>query len=210
MPTKDIIEVLTLAQIDSLRKINTLNPEDFRNLVEKSLIASEEKVLLYDILSLFNSMEVNLNSVVGLEGDGDKCGNLSVFINETNLKENPTYKNLFTTEMELNNIGVVRDYIEVRHLIAHSLVRKHKGTDSLVFFTTNRKDWRNKVKNRQKNLEKFTNRVDSETILSELPSNHASYAVLTLDFLRFLRTILIPIEIQIAKFAQKKTSKCKV
>lgn len=205
MPTEDIIEVLTSAQVDSLEKVNVLNSEDFRSLVENSLISSEDKILLFDILSLFNSMEVNLNRVIGLVGDDKDCGYLSVFINKRNLKENPAYKNLFNTDLELNNIGVVRDYIEVRNLIAHSLVRKHQGTNSLVFFTTNRKDWGNKVKDRHKNLEKFANRMDSETILNQLPSNHAAYTVLTLDFLRFLRTILIPIESQIAKLSQDKT-----
>lgn len=201
----NIIETLTLAQINSLEKIEKLTPRDFRYLTERGFLSSEEKILLFDILSLFNSMEVNINRVVGLEGDGKDCGSLSVFLNKTNLNENPAYKNLFRTDLELNNIGIVADYIDVRHLIAHGLVRKHKETDSLVFFTTNRSDWSRKVKGRRKNLEKFANRYDSETILNPLPPNHAGYAVLTLDLLRFLKAILIPIENQIAKFAQKGT-----
>ncbi|MDQ9010122.1 hypothetical protein RFI36_10270 [Acinetobacter gerneri] len=188
--SNSVIEDLTFIQFKNLEIINNLTNEDFRNLMTEGFLTSSEKVLLLDILNLFNSIEVNFNRILGL--NSNSCAGISAILNPNN--NNPFYNNLFQTDTTLEFKKTLQGYIEIRHLIAHGLAKKHKDTNSILFFTSNRNDWNKKLKKRREDPEKFSNRPDQNILLKEMSDKSIIYAVAYVEFLEYLRSSLLPIE----------------
>lgn len=156
----------------------------------EGFLSSLEKVLLLDILNLFNSIEVNFNRILGL--NSKSCAGISVILNPSN--NNPSYNNIFQTDRTLEFKNTLQSYIEIRHLIAHGLAKKHMDTNSILFFTSNQNDWNKKVKNRKNNPEKLLNRPDRHILLKEMSEKSIIYTVACVPLLEYLRSILVPIE----------------
>lgn len=196
--SNNIVEELTISQFESLKQIKDLTNEDLIKLMKNGYLSSSEKVLLLDILSLFNSLEVNFNRILGM--NGNSCAGISAILNSAS--ENPSYNNIFQTEIELSFKKNLQEYIEVRHLIAHGVAKKHINTNSILFITSNKNDWNKKVKHRKKNLQKFSDRPDKQTLLSDMGERSIIYAVTYVPFLEYLRSTLKPIE----KYFSEKTA----
>lgn len=205
MSENSIEEILSAIQIESWKAINDLSIDEFEDFFSNGILSSSDKVLVFDILILFNNLELNFNRVIGL--DSASCGGLGAILNEINVKQNPTYNALFATDESSKFKKTLQDYLEVRNLIAHSMIKKHNDTNSMVFFSANKTDWSSNVKKRKKELHRFSNRVDSTITLSEMKENHANFAVLSLPFLEYLRKLLIPIDLHFANYAGKVTAK---
>lgn len=204
MSENSIEGILNAIQIESWKAINDLGTDEFENFFSNGILSSSDKVLVFDILSLFNNLELNFNRVIGLYSDS--CSGLGAILNENNIKQNPTYQALFETDESSKFKKILQDYLEVRNLIAHSTIRKHNDTNSMVFFSANKTDWSKNVERRKKELHRFSNRVDSDIALSEMRDNHANFAVLSLPFLEYLRKLLIPIDLHFANYAGKMTA----
>lgn len=196
--SNNIVEELTISQFENLKVINNLTNEDFIKLMKNDYLSSSEKALLLDILNLFNSLEVNFNRILGM--NSNSCAGISAILNPTN--ENPSYNNLFHTEIELGFKKTLQGYIEIRHLIAHGIAKKHINTNSILFITSNKNDWNKKVKHRTKNPQKFSDRPDKQTLLSDMGEKSIIYAVTYVPFLEYLRSTLKPIE----KYFSEKTA----
>ena len=203
MSENSIEGILNAIQIESWKAINDLSTDEFENFFSNGILSSSDKVLVFDILSLFNNLELNFNRVIGLYSAS--CSGLGAILNENNIKQNPTYQTLFETDASSKFKKTLQDYLEVRNLIAHSTIRKHNDTNSFVFFSANKTDWSKNVERRKKELHRFSSRVDSDIALSEMGDNHANFAVLSLPFLEYLRKLLIPIDLHFAKYAAEKT-----
>lgn len=204
MSENSIEGILNAIQIESWKAINDLGTDEFENFFSNGILSSSDKVLVFDILSLFNNLELNFNRVIGLYSDS--CSGLGAILNENNIKQNPTYQALFETDESSKFKKTLQDYLEVRNLIAHSTIRKHNDTNSMVFFSANKTDWSKNVERRKKELQRFSSRVDSDITLSEMGDNHANFAVLSLPFLEYLRKLLIPIDLHFANYAGKMTA----
>ena len=126
-------------------------------------------------------------------------------MNENNIRQNPAYSALFDTDEASEFKEALQHYLEIRNLIAHSMVRKHDDTNNLVFFSANKQDWSKNVTRRKKELDRYSDRIDSSVVLSEMNENHANFAILNLTFLEYLKELLIPIEVHFAKHAAEKT-----
>ncbi|MEX5781811.1 hypothetical protein [Acinetobacter baumannii] len=185
--SNNVIEDLTFTQLKNLEIINNLTNEDFRDLMTEGFLSSSEKVLILDILNLFNSMEVNFNRILGLSKNG---AGISAILNPSNT----SYNKLFQTDLALEFKKTLQDYIEIRHLIAHGLMKKHMDTNSILFFTSNQNDWNRKLKKRRDNPEKVSNRPDQHILLKEMSEKSIIYVVAYVPFLEYLRSILLPIE----------------
>lgn len=59
-------------------------------------------------------------------------------------------------------------YIEIRHLIAHTIAKKYTDTNSIIFIVSNKKEWNKQVLSRKKVKETFINREDSHILLNEM------------------------------------------
>lgn len=204
MSEKRIEEILSAIQIESWKIITNLSTAGIENLFVNGTLSSSDKVLIFDILSLFNSIEFNLNTILGL--DNSSGGGLGAILNENNIKQNPAYSALFNTDESSKFKAILQCYLEIRNLIAHSTVRKHDDTNSMVFFSANKTDWAKNVARRRKEIDKFTNRIDSSVVLNEMNDNPANFAVLSLPFLEYLRKLLTPIELHFDKYAGEKTA----
>ena len=198
-----IEDIISDLQLDSWKAINNLSIDDFENLFSNGILSSSDKILVFDILSLFNSLELNFNRIIGL--NSLSCGGLGAILNEKNIRQNSTYQALFETDESSKFKEILQTYLEVRNLIAHSSIKKHNDTDSMVFFSANKTDWSNSVKRRKKESHKFSNRIDSAVTLSEMGENQANFAVLCLPFLDYLRGLLIPIDLYYANYAGEVT-----
>lgn len=196
-----------VGQVKSLKIIGALDSNEIRNLFLNGNLNSEEKVLLYETLSLFHSIELNLNRIIGLGDNINDCGGLAKFINDNNLKENPAYQGIFKTKFYLDNLPFLQTYIEVRHLIAHCISAKHHETNSFVFVSANRLDWNTKINNAIKKYRGLGIPEDiiENTSFYELPPNHLGFNVVYLPLLEDIRSSLIPIVEYIATFAQKES-----
>lgn len=196
-----------VGQVKSLKIIGALDSNEIRNLFLNGNLNSEEKVLLYETLSLFHSIELNLNRIIGLGDNINDCGGLAKFINDNNLKENPAYQGIFKTKFYLDNLPFLQAYIEVRHLIAHCIAAKHHETNSFVFVSANRLDWNTKINNAIKKYRGLGIPEDiiENTSFYELPPNHLGFNVVYLPLLEDIRSSLIPIVEYIATFAQKES-----
>lgn len=196
-------EIINASHIEGWKVISNLSTAGFEDLFINGILSSSDKILIFDVLSLFNSLEFNFNRVIGL--DSASCGGLGEILNENNINQNPAYRALFETDESSKFKEALQYYLEIRNLIAHSMVRKHDDTNNLVFFSANKKDWSKNVTRRKKELDRFTNRIDSSVVLNEMNENHANFAILGLSFLEYLKELLIPIELHFAKYAAEKT-----
>lgn len=203
MSEKRIEEVISDINTESWEIINNLSTAGIENLFVNGTLSSSDKVLIFDILSLFNSLEFNFNRVLGL--DNSSGGGLGAILNENNIKQNPAYSALFDTDESSKFKEILQCYLEIRNLIAHSMVRKHDDTNSMVCFSANKTDWAKNVVRRKKEIDKFTNRIDSSVVLNEMNDNHANFAVLSVPFLEYIKKLLIPIESHFSKYAAEKT-----
>lgn len=200
---KSMEEIINASHIEGWKVISNLSTAGFEDLFINGILSSSDKILIFDILSLFNSLEFNFNRVIGL--DSASCGGLGEILNENNINQNPAYRALFETDESSKFKIALQYYLEIRNLIAHSMVRKHDDTNNLVFFSANKKDWSKNVTRRKKELDRFTNRIDSSVVLNEMNENHANFAILGLPFLEYLKELLIPIELHFAKYAAEMT-----
>lgn len=196
-------EIIDASHIEGWKVISNLSTAGFEDLFINGVLSSSDKILIFDILSLFNSLEFNFNRVIGL--DNSSGGGLGAILNENNINQNPAYRALFETDESSKFKTPLRDYLEIRNLIAHSMVKKHEDTGSLVFFSANKTDWSKSVKRRKKELDKFTNRIDSSVVLNEMNENHANFAILCLPFLEYLKELLITIDLHFANYAGEVT-----
>lgn len=200
---KSIEQIINASHIEGWKVINNLSTAGFEDLFINGNLSSSDKVLIFDILSLFNSLEFSFNRVIGL--DNSSGGGLGAILNENNIRQNPAYSALFDTDEASEFKEALQHYLEIRNLIAHSMVRKHDDTNNLVFFSANKQDWAKNVTRRKKELDRYSNRIDSSVVLSEMNENHANFAILNLRFLEYLKELLIPIEVHFAKHAAEKT-----
>lgn len=198
--SNNIIDELTIAQFKSLDVINNLTEDDFKNLMKNGFLSSSEKVLIFDILSLFNSIEVNFNRVLGL--NSNSCALLSAILNDN---KNPSYKKLFQTDFASQSHKTLQNYIDVRHLIAHGLAKKHMSTNSILFITSNKNDWNKKLSKRKENPEKLADRPDKNILLKEMGEKSIIYAVLNVSLLKYIQEILMPIAKYFAEHAAIET-----
>ena len=200
---KSIEQIVNASHIEGWKVISNLSTDDFEDLFINGILSSSDKILIFDILSLFNSLEFNFNRVIGL--DNSSGGGLGAILNENNIRQNPAYSALFDTDEASKFKEALQHYLEIRNLIAHSMVRKHDDTNNLVFFSANKQDWSKNVVRRKKELDRYSDRIDSSVVLSEMKENHANFAILNLTFLEYLKKLLIPIEVHFAKYAAEKT-----
>ena len=200
---KSIEQIVNASHIEGWKVISNLSTADFEDLFINGILSSSDKILIFDILSLFNSIEFNFNRVIGL--DNSSGAGLGAILNENNIRQNPAYSALFDTDEASKFKEALQHYLEIRNLIAHSMVRKHDDTNNLVFFSANKQDWSKNVVRRKKELDRYSDRIDSSVVLSEMKENHANFAILNLTFLEYLKKLLIPIEVHFAKYAAEKT-----
>lgn len=184
----------------TLKVLDSLSSEDYQEFLKASPLSYREKVLLFDILSLFNSIEVNLNRVLGLKHD--KGALLASLLND---RTNLAYQTMFETDIASNFREILKENIEIRHLIAHGLAKRYAGTDSIVFITSNKDDWERKVKKRRKNPEKFLNREDSNTVLNEMGKNVIITPIVSISSLEAFRSTLVTIENHFSNYAALET-----
>lgn len=200
MSERSIEEIINASHFEGWEAISNLSTAGFEGLFINGILSSSDKILIFDILSLFNSIEFNFNRVIGL--DNSSGAGLGAILNENNIKQ---YSVLFDTDESSEFKKQLQYYLEIRNLIAHSMVRKHDDTNNLVFFSANKNDWSKNVVRRKKELDRFTNRIDSSVVLSEMDENHANFAILNLTFLEYLKELLIPIDSYFSKYAAEKT-----
>lgn len=199
--SNNIVDELNIAQLKSLDVINNLTEDDFKNLIKNGFLSSSEKILLFDILNLFNSIEVNFNRILGLNSNSGS--GLSGILNPKN--SNPLYNRLFKTDISLAFKKTLQEYIEIRNLIAHGIAKKHLDTNSILFITSNKSDWNNKLRKRKENPEKLSDRPDRDVLLKEMGEKSIIYAVINVRLLKYLQEILMPIDKYFAEYAAIET-----
>lgn len=79
-PSDEIIDKLTKVQFYILRVINNLTLHEFQIIFKNGQLSPKEKVLIFDILRLFNSLEVDFNRIIGLEGNS--CSGISAILRD--------------------------------------------------------------------------------------------------------------------------------
>jgi len=200
--------VNTSTAFDGLNALEAMPDEDFIALLNniRNSLSPQEKVLLFDILTLFNSLEMNLNRIIGFRHKSGSCNGLS-----TILKPDAEfiYQNLFDTEDALRSRQLLNENIEIRHFIAHGIPKKHVDTDTVFFITSNQKEWNKKVKNRienrSKNPELYADRQDADVFFSAMSKGGIIYPIVSLSSLRGLKLALIPIDKYFAEYAAIET-----
>lgn len=198
----------TSTVFDGLNALNAMSDDDFIALLNssRSSLNPQEKVLLFDILTLFNSLEVNLNRVIGFKHSPGSCTGLSTIIKSD---ANVIYQNLFDTEDALRSRQILNENIEIRHFIAHGMPKKHVDTDTVFFITSNQRDWNNKVKNRIENRSKdpelYADRQDEDVFFGTMSRRSIIYPVMSLSSLRGLKLALIAIEKYFSEYAAFET-----
>ena len=80
---KSIEQIINASHIEGWKVINNLSTAGFEDLFINGNLSSSDKVLIFDILSLFNSLEFNFNRVIGL--DNSSGGGLGAILNENNI-----------------------------------------------------------------------------------------------------------------------------
>lgn len=206
--TGNTLGVNTSTAFDGLNALKAMSDGDFIALLNssRSSLNLQEKVLLFDILTLFNSLEVNLNRVIGFRHRPGSCNGLS-----TILKPNAEviYQNLFDTENALRSRQLLNENIEIRHFIAHGMPKKHVDTDTVFFITSNQKEWNKRVKNRteqrSKNPQLYADRQDEDVFFSTMSKGSIIYPVMSFSSLRGLKLALIPIEKYFSEYAAIET-----
>lgn len=198
----------TSTAFDGLSTLNAMSDDDFIALLNssRSSLNPQEKVLLFDILTLFNSLEVNLNRVIGFRHKPGSCNGLSAIIKPD---ADAIYQNLFDTEDALRSRQLLNENIEIRHFIAHGMPKKHVDTDTVFFITSNQREWNNKVKNRIENRSKdpelYADRQDEDVFFGTMSKGSIIYPVMSLSSLRGLKLALIAIEKYFSEYAAFET-----
>ena len=193
---------------DGLNVLKAMSDEDFIVLLNniRSSLSPQEKVLLFDILTLFNSLEVNLNRIIGFRHKPGSCNGLSTILKPD---AEVIYQNLFDTEDALRSRQLLNENIEIRHFIAHGMPKKHVDTDTVFFITSNQKEWNKKVKNRIENRSKdpelYADRQDEDVFFSTMSKGSIIYPVMSFSSLRGLKLALIPIEKYFSEYAAIET-----
>ncbi len=201
----DTLDNTVPTAIDGLNSLKAMSDEDFKVLLNdaKGSLSPQEKVLLFDILTLFNSLEMNLNRVIGFRHKPGSCKGLSEILKPNT---DAIYLALFETEDALNFRQILNENIEIRHLIAHGLPKKHAATDVVFFITSNQREWNNRVKERIKTPELYTDRQDADVLLNFMSKGSIIYPVISLASLRGLKLALIPIEKYFSEYAAIETT----
>ena len=193
---------------DGLNVLKAMSDEDFIVLLNniRSSLSPQEKVLIFDILTLFNSLEVNLNRIIGFRHKPGSCNGLSTILKPD---AEVIYQNLFDTEDALRSRQLLNENIEIRHFIAHGMPKKHVDTDTVFFITSNQREWNNKVKNRIENRSKdpelYADRQDEDVFFGTMSKGSIIYPVMSLSSLRGLKLALIPIEKYFSEYAAIET-----
>ena len=206
--TGNALGVNTSTAFDGLNVLKAMSDEDFIVLLNniRSSLSPQEKVLLFDILTLFNSLEVNLNRIIGFRHKPGSCNGLSTILKPD---AEVIYQNLFDTEDALRSRQLLNENIEIRHFIAHGMPKKHVDTDTVFFITINQKEWNKKVKNRIENRSKdpelYADRQDKDVFFSTMSKGSIIYPVMSLSSLRGLKLALIPIEKYFSEYAAIET-----
>lgn len=204
----DALDINTPTAFDGLNALKAMSDEDFKVLLNdvRGSLSSQEKVLIFDILTLCNSLEVNLNRVIGFRHKPGSCNGLSTILKPD---AEVVYRDLFDTEDALRFRQLLNENIEIRHFIAHGMPKKHVDTDTVFFITSNQKEWNKRVKNRKekrlKDPELYADRQDADVFFSTMSKGSVIYPVMSFSSLRGLKLALIPIEKYFSEYAAIET-----
>lgn len=168
--------------------LDSLTDKEYHFLINSQL-PSKEKILLFDILTLFNNVEMNLNRILNLKYDIGAL--LSNILND---HTNPRYNSLFNTEIAENFRRVLKENIQIRHLIAHGVPKKYKDIDCIIFLTNNKTDWDKKIVKREGNCG-----------MGQMRKNHIITPIVSISSLKALRATLIDIDSYFAFHTAKET-----
>jgi len=204
----DALDINIPTAFDGLSALKAMSDEDFKVLLNdvRSSLSSQEKVLLFDILTLFNSLEVNLNRVIGFRHKPGSCNGLSTILKPD---AEVIYRDLFDTEDALKFRQLLNENIEIRHFIAHGMPKKYAAMDIVFFITSNQKEWNKRVnkrmEKRSRTPELYTDRQDADVFFSAMSKGSIIYPVMSFSFLRGLKLALIPIEKYFSEYAAIET-----
>lgn len=169
--------------------LDSLTDKEYHFLINSQL-PYKEKILLFDILTLFNNVEMNLNRILNLKYDIGAL--LSNILND---QTNPKYNSLFNTEVAENFRKILKENIEIRHLIAHGVPKKYKDIECIIFLTSNKKDWDKKI----------VKSPEGKCNIRQMRKNHIITPIVSISSLKALRATLIDIDSYFAFHTAKET-----